>query len=976
MNILPLFCFLLGFFLQNTSQANPDTTTANQFAQLAQQQQQSGQFMMSNQNFEKAAVIFEQAALWNSYINCQNQMARNYWKMHKLDSSLALSTAIEKHSNLVPQSLEHAELLSNIGVVYDMQSDYNTALKYFHQCLDIRKKKLGEDHFETGKIYYNIGVCYSLQRNMNTAIEYFENTVRNFKKNLGSNHPYLITVYLGMRDPYSDLGRKEEAIKTSKEALVIAKKVYPSGHLKIATVMNSIGLTYLFMKGKEEKGKKLIEEAFQIQLKKYGANNPKMIRLYTNMGKMYTQSKHYSLAKEYLFKGLDLAQKTVGKKHIRNYYIYQVLADVTKGLNQDSMTVFYGHRAMLALLPAYSDNIPLDSIPEFTTTPIIAPMLLASAYATKTFSIDKMIANNPSAFNKQLYQKHLRASDLLLARLRQDIHNLDDLNDIFYQGYKNTLRKVMFYRKLDPEKEQTNLLEELIEDADQNKSALLKLALKSNNALKFGGVPDRLINAKIELKKTISKVEQQLFRAKEIADSTKEQELSTKLFQLKQKQEGFNTVLKKEHPQYFQLQHKNTPTKVQEIQEQLLDDSTMLIEYMYTKGFLYVFCVGKHKVDVDVVKIDPTFHKNLDDFRFALTNIQAAKKTPTKAHAAFSDNAYYFYEILLKKYIDPTIKNLILIPDKQLNRLPFEAFLYESNSVQSKQYKDLKYLINKYNIRYAYSAGLLINTQQKQAQSPNHSNKIAAFAASYNPATAVDPLRAQLLDLPGARKEVLALQEQFEGAFFLGQEATEANFNPIDFKQFSVVHLAMHSIMDKKNPMNSCMAFTKDSTGKSKEDDWVYAYELTNMKIATNLVVLSACETGDGQHQKVEGIMSIGRSFMYAGVPSLIMTLWQVNDFSTAKIMGTFYKELAKGKSKSAALRSAKLDYIRKLKKEKDLLTHPYFWAAFINLGDDSNIPVVPLSTFSKWWYGLIGLVFLVFFLVRRFFLTSTKKHE
>lgn len=973
MNVNSLCLLLLGFFLPNNLQANPDTSTANQLAQLAQQQQQHGQFMASNQNFEKAAAIFEQVALWNSYLNCQNQMARNYWKMHQLDSSLALSKSLAKHPYLVPQSLQHAELLSNIGVVYDMQSDYKTALKYFHQCLDIRKEKLGEDHFETGKIYYNIGACYSLQRNMNTAIEYYENTARNFKKNLGPNHPYLITVYLGMRDPYADLGRKEEAIVTSKKALAIAEKIYPPGHLKIASIKNSIGLTYLSMKGKKEKGIQLIEEAFQLQLKKYGADNPEMVRLYTNMGVMYNKSNDYALAKKHLFKGLDLAQKVFGKKHIRNFYIYKTLADVSDDLKEDSMTVYYGHRAMLALLPAYSDNIPIDSIPEFTNTPIIAPMLLASAYATKTFSIDHMIANNPSTFNKELYQKHLRASDVLLARLRQDIHNLDDLNDIFYQGYKNTLRKVNFYRTLDPEKKRLELLEELIEDADRNKSALLKLALKSDNALEFGGVPDSLISHKIELKKDISKTAQALFRAKEVKDSTKTQELSTTLFQLRQQHEALDVVLKKQHPQYFQLQHEDTYPKVQEIQERLLNDRTMLIEYMYTKGFLYIFCVSKQEVDVDIVKIDPSFHQKLNDLRSVLTNIQQAQKNPTKAHATFCENAYYFYETLLKKYIAPNIKNLILIPDKQLNRLPFEAFLYEPNSVQSRNYNDLKYLIQKYNIRYAYSAELLIN--QQQAQSPNPSNKIAAFAASYNPATAINPLRAQLQDLPGARKEVLALQEQFDGVFFLGQEATEANFNQIDFKQFSVLHLAMHGIMDKKNPMNSCMAFTKDSTGQSQEDDWVYAYELTNMKIATNLVVLSACETGDGQHQKVEGIMSIGRSFMYAGVPSLIMTLWQVNDFSTAQIMGTFYKELAKGKSKSAALRTAKLNYINNLTIDKDLFTHPYFWAAFINLGDDTNISVVPVSAFSKWWYGLIGIGLMLPFLLfgKRLFFTTTE---
>ena len=119
--------------------------------------------------------------------------------------------------------------------------------------------------------------------------------------------------------------------------------------------------------------------------------------------------------------------------------------------------------------------------------------------------------------------------------------------------------------------------------------------------------------------------------------------------------------------------------------------------------------------------------------------------------------------------------------------------------------------------------------------------------------------------------------------------------------------------------------------------------------IPSNLVVLSACETGDGKIESVEGIMSIGRSFIYAGVPSIVMSLWQINDASTARLMEFFYNYLAQGLQKDAALRKAKLDY---LSLAEGWASHPYFWAPFIQLGDNSPILLRKKNNFWTSWKG------------------------
>jgi CHAT domain-containing protein len=197
------------------------------------------------------------------------------------------------------------------------------------------------------------------------------------------------------------------------------------------------------------------------------------------------------------------------------------------------------------------------------------------------------------------------------------------------------------------------------------------------------------------------------------------------------------------------------------------------------------------------------------------------------------------------------------------------------------------------------------------------------------------------MDLPAARAEVNALSKQFIGRFLLGTEATEALFKS-EAGEYAIIHLAMHGLMNTQYPILSSLAFSENSD--SFEDNFLQAYEISQLKLNAQLVVLSACETGYGKFLQGEGVISLARSFMYAGVPSLVVSLWQVNDISTSTIMRLFYKNLAKGMDKAAALQQAKLEYIGGGTGDAispiSAAAHPAFWAAFVQLGDSRPIKV------------------------------------
>lgn len=129
--------------------------------------------------------------------------------------------------------------------------------------------------------------------------------------------------------------------------------------------------------------------------------------------------------------------------------------------------------------------------------------------------------------------------------------------------------------------------------------------------------------------------------------------------------------------------------------------------------------------------------------------------------------------------------------------------------------------------------------------------------------------------------------------------------------------------------MFSKIAFTSDNT--SIDEGYLHTYELYNLRLNSELTILSACDTGYGKLVKGEGVMSIARGFLYAGSRSIMMSLWQVSDFATCKVVNYFYEGLSKGMEKDEALRKAKIKYIRS---SDNIKSNPAYWAPFVLIGD------------------------------------------
>jgi CHAT domain-containing protein len=139
------------------------------------------------------------------------------------------------------------------------------------------------------------------------------------------------------------------------------------------------------------------------------------------------------------------------------------------------------------------------------------------------------------------------------------------------------------------------------------------------------------------------------------------------------------------------------------------------------------------------------------------------------------------------------------------------------------------------------------------------------------------------------------------------------------------IHLATHGFANPSSASRSGVAFHYDS--QQKDDGLLMTEEVYGLSIPSELAVLSACETGLGQYRNGEGVIGLTRAFFYAGVKSVVVSLWKVDDKSTAELMETFYRErIDREQGKARSLREAKLSLIQGG-------LHPYYWSPFILIG-------------------------------------------
>ncbi len=343
------------------------------------------------------------------------------------------------------------------------------------------------------------------------------------------------------------------------------------------------------------------------------------------------------------------------------------------------------------------------------------------------------------------------------------------------------------------------------------------------------------------------------------------------------------------------------PWSLEEIQN-ILPDSTALLEYFLTPEELFLWSVSADKVMGRRVKIkEEKIRTTVRLFREAI-----------EAYLSSDAEAHKLYQWLLQPVAGEllNIRHIILVPHGVLHYLPFAALKDENG----------KYLLEKFSLSIVPSATVLGYCMEKEEKIREEHMKRKILALS-NPF-----LGSSVYNLPFAAKEVKSLQRTYgtkNVKAFFGKKATESVVRRLA-GYYNLIHFACHAVYEPEAPLFSALLLTPAGT----DDGRLEAHEIFSLKLNSDLVTLSGCETGLAQITRGDEIVGLARSFIFAGTPSILTSLWKVDDLATAVMIKRFYRYLKAGFSKALALRKAQL-----LVKEK-VNSHPAAWAAFELTGD------------------------------------------
>ncbi len=327
-------------------------------------------------------------------------------------------------------------------------------------------------------------------------------------------------------------------------------------------------------------------------------------------------------------------------------------------------------------------------------------------------------------------------------------------------------------------------------------------------------------------------------------------------------------------------------TPLAEIQARIPRDE-LLVEYYYDDNSLFIFLLSNQ--GLQVLQADAG---SLDTQAKALRDAVVAPKS--QAYLPVAQRLY----LQLVKPIEPLLdgrSKLVIVPQGALHYVPFAA-LHDGN----------RFLIDKYAFRLLPSASVVKYLRDRQPHKPGG---ILAFG---NP-----DLGDPKYDLRFAEEEARAIiQTVSKSRAVLRKEATEAALRE-NAAGFNYLHFATHGEFNADAPLNSALILAKDASS----DGLLTVSKLYSMRLDVDLATLSACETGLGKIANGDDVVGLTRGFLFAGVSTIVASLWQVDDRATSDLMRQFYEGL-KSKDKREALRQAQL-----FAREK--YAHPYYWAAF-----------------------------------------------
>lgn len=919
-----------------------------------------------------------------------------YFYDSQVDSAIyALKSALNDFKELELWE-EKAWVNILLATCYDFQFDYKN-VKYNLKEAEKLAHQYQLSSIVLDVIYYNMGTYYFNIKNYNKAITYSERSVKiillNGESPLNEDDLYYLS------DLYNNLGtyhEKKGNLSRSEYYYYQSLKIKKELNLPIET-FSDIYLNYSRVKLKLKDYDAVIQicqTILQYDLNTLSLKEQNHIfKLgYKNLAIAYMNQNQYDSAIYYIdkviydsedlisnyenpmIKGeilhhLDLNKKAISliKKTIESY------SNNIESFVVKHQQLNYGHNTLGKIyLQEKKYNLALQSFQAALALNVknsnLSENINESPTIHQVYRIDYLIeslenkANALKAINtqksiEQAYQHNTLAIQWI-EKMRQEMafeESKIELNKSTNRIYKSSIALAAQLYKITDNKK---YLEEAFKIAEKQKATILLESLINKKEKNTLGVPQILLNRERDLKHDIAYYQQQLLDT-EIDSAT------ASLYQGYFNNNnlalaGLKDTLSTFYQGYFNLEYQTSIATIPNIQKDLLKGNQALIQFTEIDSSLYVFAIEPDNSQLFILpygKKQQATLKQLEKHLSSREYILNHPETVLEEFAALSQQTYTtLFEPVLKE-LTTTPESFIIVADGALNFLPFEVLLDSKVAENENNFIQMPYLMKKYQFHYGYSGTMLLQNK-KNYQTIKTNNRLLAFAPRYesinNESIAsrgdLSKLRDNMLSLEGTAKEIKAIAPYFKGLFDFSETATEKKFKNTA-ADYGILHLAMHGKADLNDSDLAHLIFSNVEED-SIEDGKLHHFEIANLDLNAQLAVLSACETGVGKDVVGEGVMSLGRSFMYAGVPTVVMSLWKLDDVAASDLMPKFYKNLADGMNKDQALHQAKLTYLE----NATLATaHPFFWSGIISIGDSQ--PIKNSSNYSLWLIlGVLGI--------------------
>jgi len=872
----------------------------------------------------------------NNFLDCEYQysyyrlVAKYFYDTYEDQKYIDLT----RDSILVPLIKCHGEIhhlvsLSYFNIAnllyYNHWGTTEEIEAYYHKCLKIENLLENPSEYSS-KIYSNIGEFYNALGDADRSLLYNQAALKSMKKfKRGINE---IHIYHFIARAQENLLLFDEAIENYQKAIEVAKREFPNDdHELVSDLYSDQGETH-FKNGNFKKAELSLLKALRINNKFFPEDIEKIDRHRTKLALVYAKLDRFSEAKKLLNLARNNYELYEGGDLISfAYWINECYASSYYQEGKIDSALYYIQTGIQTQMNGLNNNV-LDN-PTIEGAEIVGSLDIISALAKKS----KYLEAKGKITEDQVY--YLSAIDavrkldsLIKIQISKDFEEGSQYNVIkqYRKDYKNGIEAAIMLAKT---KSEDRFIQDAYDLVSRIKSQLLRRSIEHKK--KNQELVSEQINIQLDSLHELILSKEEVYTSALMAGNEKEKKDGlAELFKAKEtldifeKENGLKNLLKESD--IFQTQ------SLTDIQNKLKTGQAVL-EYHLDEDQLLSFLISSENISYTQEKLSS------DEIIELYNQITVGKKLDV------NEISKKLLSILDESNFQGT--DLIIIPDKELLQIPFEALKYKG-----------KYLVELFNVSYEYSSGFLLDDKDI-----HYDKSYVGFASDYNDPSfevlqtnyTTNPEGILLSPLQHTIEEVESAASLLRGEANINDSASKKNFKDLS-DGTQVLHLALHGVLSENFPDQSALVFSSQ-----ENDHLLSAAEIYNMDINAGLTILSACNTGVGPVKVGDGVRSLARSFIHAGSESVMTSLWDISDLSTKKILENFYIKLNQGKSKSEALRQAKLDFIENASPTQE---HPKYWAHLVLIGDAGVVQSGGMN--FKYVFLVIGL--LAILLLFRFF--------